>query len=83
MNYKAKIQILPHKELLDPQGKAVLLGLANLGIKSVQDVRVGKFITMDIEAANDDEARQAAKEACEKLLHNRIMEQFQFEIEKI
>lgn len=83
MNFRAKIQILPNKELLDPQGKAVLLGLSNLGIKSIQDVRVGKFITLDIEAENEEEAHNAAKEACEKLLHNRIMEQFEFVVEKI
>ncbi len=47
MNFVAEIKIMPLKELLDPQGKAVLGGLANLGIKSINDVRIGKHIQLD------------------------------------
>ena len=44
MNFQAEIKIMPLKELLDPQGKAVLSGLGNLGIKSIEDVRIGKNV---------------------------------------
>ena len=62
--------------MLDPQGKAVLGGLANLGIKSVNDVRIGKHIQLTIEAASTEEARAIAEEAAKKLLANPVMEEF-------
>ena len=68
---------MPLKELLDPQGKAVMGGLRNLGIRSVSDVRIGKSISLQIEAASADEARQIAEEAGRKLLANPVMEYFE------
>ena len=68
---------MPLKELLDPQGKAVMGGLQNLGIRSVRDVRIGKSISLQIEAASADEARQIAEEASRKLLANPVMEYFE------
>jgi len=68
---------MPLKELLDPQGKAVMGGLQNLGIRSVSDVRIGKSISLQIEAASADEARQIAEEASRKLLANPVMEYFE------
>ena len=76
MNFTVEIKIMPLKELLDPQGKAVLGGLSNLGIKSVDDVRIGKHIQLQIEAASEDEARSIADEASRKLLANQVMEEF-------
>lgn len=68
---------MPLKELLDPQGKAVMGGLQNLGIRSVSDVRIGKSISLQIEAASADEARKIAEEASRKLLANPVMEYFE------
>ena len=68
---------MPLKELLDPQGKAVMGGLQNLGIRSVSDVRIGKSISLQIEAASADEARKIAEEAGRKLLANPVMEYFE------
>ena len=65
------------KELLDPQGKAVMGGLGNLGLKAIQDVRVGKNISLQIEAASADEAKSIAEEASKKLLANPVMEYFE------
>ncbi len=76
MNFVAEIKIMPLKELLDPQGKAVLGGLANLGIKSINDVRIGKHIQLNLEAASAKEAKSIAKEAAQKLLANPVMEEF-------
>ena len=76
MNFVAEIKIMPLKELLDPQGKAVLGGLANLGIKSVNDVRIGKHIQLQIEADTKEDARTIAEEASKKLLANPVMEEF-------
>jgi phosphoribosylformylglycinamidine synthase len=70
---------MPLKELLDPQGKAVLGGLQNLGLTAVRDVRVGKHITLALEAASEEAARSAAEEACKKLLANPVMEFYEIE----
>ena len=80
MNFTAEIKIMPLKELLDPQGKAVLGGLANLGIKSIDDVRIGKNIQLKLEAASADEAKSIAEQAARKLLANQVMEEFTVEI---
>ena len=79
MTYSVQIKVMPLKELLDPQGKAVLGGLQNLGIQSARDVRIGKHITLQLEAGTEAEARAAAEEACKKLLANPVMEFFEIE----
>jgi phosphoribosylformylglycinamidine synthase len=71
---------MPLKDLLDPQGKAVLGGLHNLGMHGVSDVRVGKHITLQIEAASEGEAKAVAEEASKKLLANAVMEYFEIEV---
>jgi len=77
MSYIAEIKVMPHKELLDPQGKAVLGGLSNLGLAGVDDVRVGKNITLHIEAESLAAAETIAREAAQKLLANPVMEYFE------
>lgn len=69
---------MPQKEILDPQGKAVKLGLHNLGIDDVSDVRIGKHITMALDAVNEAEAKEMVDTACSKLLANMIMEDYEF-----
>jgi phosphoribosylformylglycinamidine synthase len=71
---------MPLKELLDPQGKAVMGGLGNLGLGAIKDVRIGKHITLQVEAGNSDEAKSIAEEATKKLLANPVMEQFEVHI---
>ncbi|OJW79085.1 MAG: phosphoribosylformylglycinamidine synthase, purS protein [Bacteroidetes bacterium 46-16] len=78
MRYTAHINIMPLKELLDPQGKAVSSSLHNLGLTQVQDVRIGKHITLTLDAANKDDANTLVQDACKKLLANQVMEAFDF-----
>ena len=80
MIFTAHITIMPLKDLLDPQGKAVMGGLANLGIDSIQDVRIGKHITLQIDAGNAEQAKEIATTATKKLLANQVMEQFEIVI---
>lgn len=80
MKYLAEINVMPQKEILDPQGKAVKLGLHNLGIDQVQDVRIGKHITLELEAENEKLAEEKVELACKKLLANLIMENFDYKI---
>lgn len=77
MTHTVRINILPHKELLDPQGKAVTGSLHNLGLGAVTDVRIGKHIVLHVEAPSADEAKKLAEEACRKLLANQVMESFE------
>ena len=80
MNFLAEIKIMPLKELLDPQGKAVMGGLSNLGLKNIEDVRIGKHIQLNIEAVDAAEAKQIAEEASKKLLANPVMEEYSIQI---
>ena len=80
MKYTAHINIMPLKELLDPQGKAVTGSLHNLGLSQIDNVRVGKHITLQVEANDTAHARQIADDACKKLLANGVMESFEVSI---
>lgn len=80
MRFIAQIDVMPLKEILDPQGKAVRLGLKNLGINQVEDVRIGRHITLELEAADETTAEQIVETACKKLLANLIMEGYTYKI---
>lgn len=80
MTYTVQIKVMPLKELLDPQGKAVMGGLENLGLSGVEDVRVGKNITLQVNAASAEEAKKLAEEASKKLLANPVMEYFEVSV---
>lgn len=71
---------MPHKALLDPQGKAVTASMKNLGLSEIENVRIGKHITLEIEASDKETATQKVEEACKKLLANLIMESYEYEI---
>lgn len=80
MHFVAHINIMPLKELLDPQGKAVNSSLHNLGLTQIQNVRVGKHITLNVEAKDKAEAEVMVTDACKKLLANLVMESFEVSI---
>jgi phosphoribosylformylglycinamidine synthase len=80
MKFIAEIDIMPRKELLDPQGKTVAHSMKNLDIAGVEDVRIGKHIRMNLEAASEQEASSKVDSACKKLLANLIMETYDFTI---
>lgn len=79
MRFIAQIDVMPLKEILDPQGKAVRLGLKNLGIPT-EDVRIGRHITLELEATDEAAAETLVQTACKKLLANLIMEDYQYTI---
>lgn len=80
MKFRAEIDVMPLKALLDPQGKAVTGSMKNLGLPEIENVRIGKHITLEIEADNKDLASSKVEEACKKLLANQIMESYEIEI---
>ena len=80
MRFRAEINVMPHKALLDPQGKAVSHSMKNIGLPEIDGVRIGKHIHLELDAANQDEASSKVEEACKKLLVNQITETFEFEL---
>ncbi len=80
MKFKAEINVMPLKELLDPQGKAVAGSMKNLNLPEVKDVRIGKRIIMKLEAPDKAHATQKVEQACKKLLANPVIEYFEFEV---
>jgi phosphoribosylformylglycinamidine synthase subunit PurS len=83
MTYTVEVKIMPLKNLLDPQGKAVMGGLQNLGINNVADVRVGKHIDLQIDADTEPAAKEIAEEAAKKLLANAVMETYEIKVNPI
>ena len=83
MEYKAKINIMPLKSLLDPQGKAVSQSMQNIDLKEINNVRIGKHITLNVKAKSVEEAEQITEKACKKILSNPIMEEYKITIKKL
>lgn len=82
MKFKAEINVMPLKALLDPQGKAVTGSMKNIGLSEINNVRIGKHISLEIEASNKEAAQKKTEEACKKLLANPIMEFFEISLEE-
>jgi len=80
MTYTVQVKVMPLKDLLDPQGKAVMGGLQSLGINNVEDVRIGKNISLQVNAESPDSAKAIAEEASKKLLSNPVMEYFEVSV---
>jgi phosphoribosylformylglycinamidine synthase subunit PurS len=81
--FQAEIDVMPKKEILDPQGKAVTGSMKNLGLAEIQNVRIGKHISLEIEADNEETANAKVEQACKNLLANLIMESYSFKIQKV
>jgi len=82
MKFIAEIEVMPLENLLDPQGKAVKQTLLNLKYNNVNNVRIGKLITLTIDAPDKENAKQIAEEISKKVLANQVMECFKIEIKK-
>ncbi len=81
--FQAEIDVMPKREILDPQGKAVTGSMKNLGLAEIQNIRIGKHITLEIEAENAEIAKAKVDEACKNLLANLIMESYTFKIAQV
>lgn len=78
---KARVNITLKPGVLDPQGKAIAHALGNLGFEGVGEVRQGKVIEIDLDAADEAEARKSVEAMCEQLLANTVIENYAVEIE--
>ena len=82
MKVRMHVRIIPRTGLLDPQGQAITHALSALGFDGVGDVRVGKAIEMDVEAASVAAAEASVRTMCERLLANPVTEDFVIEVER-
>jgi phosphoribosylformylglycinamidine synthase len=76
---KARVVVTLKRSVLDPQGQAVGRALAALGFTEVKDVRLGKIIELELDAADPVEARKRVEQMCEKLLANTVIEEYRVE----
>lgn len=83
MKFQAKINVMPQKALLDPQGRAVSSNMKNMDLAAIENVRIGKHITLEVEAGNREDAFAMVDQACKKLLANPIMETYDFQLDAI
>ncbi len=83
MKFRAEIDVMPLRALLDPQGKAVTSSLNNIKLSEITNVRIGKHISMEVDAASKELASELVDKACKLLLHNPIMENYEFHITEI
>lgn len=81
--YKASIRVKLRPSILDPQGKATHHALENLGFKTVDRVRMGKYVEIWVDEEKKEDARRVATEACERLLANPVMEDFEITLEDV
>lgn len=81
--FQAEIDVMPKKEILDPQGKAVTGSMKNLGLAEIHNVRIGKHISLEIEADTQATAHAKVEQACKSLLANLIMESYNFSVKEV
>jgi phosphoribosylformylglycinamidine synthase subunit PurS len=79
----ARVIVTPKPVVNDPQGITVKQGLATLGFREVEDVRVGKYIEVSMEAESMHEARERVEAMCRQLLANNVIEDFHFEVDQV
>lgn len=79
---KAKVFVTLKKSVLDPQGKAVQAAIASSGIYQLKDLRMGKYIEIDMGEIEKNEAERKVKEMCDKLLANTVIEEYRVEWDK-
>jgi phosphoribosylformylglycinamidine synthase len=78
---QVKVFVTPRKGILDPQGRAVESSLKSLGFRNVANVKIGKYIVLDVDAGSPADAREQVKRMCEQLLANPLIEDFSFEVD--
>ena len=83
MKFRAEIDVMPLRALLDPQGKAVTSSLNNINLSEIGNVRIGKHMSMDVDADSKEKASEIVDKACKLLLHNPIMENYEFHLTEI
>ncbi|MDA5109936.1 MULTISPECIES: phosphoribosylformylglycinamidine synthase subunit PurS [Brevibacillus] len=77
---KAVVYVTLRQSVLDPQGHAVKGALHTLGFDEVKDVRIGKYMELELDTADRAQAEERVRAMCEKLLANTVIEDYRFDI---
>jgi phosphoribosylformylglycinamidine synthase subunit PurS len=77
----ARVIVTPKPVVNDPQGITVKQGLATLGFREISDVRIGKYIELNLDVSSEHEARERVEAMCRQLLANHVIEDYRFDIE--
>jgi len=80
LEYTAQIYVTLRPSVLDPAGVAVQSGIKHLGYENIEQVRIGKYIQLNLKAANEEEANQQLHQVCDRLLANPVIENYRFEL---
>jgi phosphoribosylformylglycinamidine synthase subunit PurS len=80
MRFEVSVNVMPRSEISDPQGQAVERALPGIGFQGFSKVRIGKRIKLTLDAASEDEARAAVTSACDRILSNPVIEEFEVEV---
>ena len=80
---EVEIYITLKKTVSDPQGLTIKRALDSLGYQNLEEVRVGKLVTIKLRSKNKEEAKQKVDEMCQKLLANPIIEDYSFKIKEV
>ena len=83
MKFLIEIEVMPRKELLDPQGKAVTHAMASIGMHEIEGVRIGRHIRLFVDSDSMETAKERVEEACKNMLANAIMESYTYTVEAV
>lgn len=83
MKFRAEINVMPLKALLDPQGKAAMVTMQTIGFPEVSNVRIGKHITLELEAPSMEVALERVNDICSKVLSNPVMEGYGYSVKEV
>ncbi|MEM9540364.1 MAG: phosphoribosylformylglycinamidine synthase subunit PurS [Cyanobacteria bacterium P01_E01_bin.42] len=83
MHFQAKIYVTLRPSVLDPAGVAIKSGLKQLGYDTVDEVRIGKYIELNLVAENEASAREQLDQMCDRLLANPVIENYRFELQEL
>jgi phosphoribosylformylglycinamidine synthase PurS subunit len=80
LQYQAQIYVTLRPSVLDPAGVAVQSGMKQLGYDNVEQVRIGKYIQLNLNVGSEAEARQQLDQVCDRLLANPVIENYRFDL---
>ena len=80
LQYQAQIYVTLRPSVLDPAGVAVQSGIRQMGYENIEQVRIGKYIQLGLQAASEEEARQQLHQVCDRLLANPVIENYRFDL---
>jgi len=78
--FKARVYVSLKKQVLDPQGKTIQHALHDLGFDSVQSIRYGKYLEVELDTPSREKAEEDLDAICRRLLANPVIEDYRFEI---